>query len=67
MNAPPPPKPVSHPSAFAPLANRAFLGRAVRFLAAQGVTQFLDIGTGIPSPGSTSEVLHDLGHEARVA
>ncbi len=48
------------------IANRAFLGRAVRFLAAQGVTQFLDIGTGIPSPGSTSEVLHDLGHEARV-
>jgi hypothetical protein len=48
------------------IANRAFLGRAVRFLASQGIKQFLDIGTGIPSPGSTSEVLHDLGHEGRV-
>ena len=34
--------------------NRAFLGRAVRFLAAQGIGQFLDIGTGIPSPGNTA-------------
>lgn len=48
------------------LANRAFLGRAVRFLADRGITQFLDIGTGIPSPGSTSEVLRDRGHQARV-
>ncbi len=48
------------------IANRAFLGRAVRFLAGQGISQFLDIGTGIPSPGSTSEVLRDLRHESRV-
>jgi hypothetical protein len=48
------------------IANRAFLGRAVRFLAGQGINQFLDIGTGIPSPGSTSEVLHNLGHDGRV-
>ena len=31
-------------------ANRAFLGRAVRFLAAAGIRQFLDIGSGIPTP-----------------
>ena len=31
-------------------ANRAFLGRAVRFLAAAGIRQFLDIGSGIPNP-----------------
>ena len=32
--------------------NRAFLGRAVRYLAAQaGIRQFLDIGSGIPSHG----------------
>jgi hypothetical protein len=38
-------------------ANRAFLGRAVRFLAAEaGVRQFLDIGTGIPAAGNTHEV-----------
>jgi hypothetical protein len=48
------------------IANRAFLGRAVRFLAGQGITQFLDIGTGIPSPGSTGEVLRGLAHQARV-
>jgi len=48
------------------IANRAFLGRAVRFLAAAGITQFLDIGTGIPSPGSTSEILHTLNPDARV-
>ena len=48
------------------IANRAFLGRAVRYLAAQGIRQFLDIGTGIPSPGSTSEVLRELGTPARV-
>src|ERR1700733_12716439 len=47
------------------IANRAFLGRAVRFLADQGIKQFLDIGTGIPSPGNTSEVLRGLGHDGR--
>jgi hypothetical protein len=48
------------------IANRAFLGRAVRFLARQGITQFLDIGTGIPSPGNTGEVLGDINPGARV-
>jgi hypothetical protein len=48
------------------IANRAFLGRAVRFLARQGISQFLDIGTGIPSPGNTSEVLRDVNPDARV-
>jgi S-adenosyl methyltransferase len=38
-------------------ANRAFLARVVRFLAAEaGITQFLDIGTGIPAAGNTHEV-----------
>ncbi|GAA0410758.1 SAM-dependent methyltransferase [Microbispora corallina] len=36
--------------------NRAFLGRAVRFLAASGVTQFLDVGTGLPTQGNVHEV-----------
>jgi hypothetical protein len=31
---------------------RAFLGRAVRFVAGEGVRQFLDIGSGIPTQGS---------------
>jgi hypothetical protein len=38
-------------------ANRAFLGRAVRFLVTEcGIRQFLDIGTGIPTSNNTHEV-----------
>jgi hypothetical protein len=38
-------------------ANRAFLGRAVRYLTAEaGIEQFLDLGTGIPSANNTHEV-----------
>jgi SAM-dependent methyltransferase len=48
------------------LANRAFLGRAVRFLAARGIRQFLDIGTGIPGPGNTGEVARAVAPDARV-
>src|ERR1700757_965994 len=39
---------------FSARANRAFLGRAVRYLAQEaGIRQFLDIGTGIPTAGNT--------------
>jgi hypothetical protein len=42
-------------------ANRAFLGRAVRFLAAEaGIGQFLDIGSGIPTEQNVHEVAHDV-------
>jgi hypothetical protein len=37
-------------------ANRAFLGRAVRFLVAGGVHQFLDIGSGLPTCQSVHQV-----------
>lgn len=37
-------------------ANRAFLGRAVRFLAAARIRQFLDIGSGIPTAGNVHEI-----------
>ncbi|GAB1822423.1 SAM-dependent methyltransferase [Herbidospora sp. RD11066] len=47
--------------------NRAFLGRAVRWLCDQGVDQFLDIGTGIPSAGNTHEVAQGVNPAARVA
>ncbi|WP_305785426.1 SAM-dependent methyltransferase [Symbioplanes lichenis] len=40
-------------------ANRAYLGRAVRFLAGQGVRQFLDIGSGIPSVGNVHQIVPD--------
>lgn len=36
-------------------ANRAFLRRAVRYLVAQGITQFLDLGSGIPTVGNVHE------------
>jgi hypothetical protein len=37
-------------------ANRAFMRRAVRWAAGEGITQFLDIGSGIPTFGSVHEV-----------
>ncbi|MCX5209274.1 SAM-dependent methyltransferase [Kitasatospora sp. NBC_00240] len=46
--------------------NRAFLGRAVTFAAGRGIRQFLDIGTGIPAVGSTTEVAHRVAPDARV-
>jgi SAM-dependent methyltransferase len=47
--------------------NRAFLGRAVRFLAAEaGVRQFLDIGTGLPTANNVHEVAQGVTPSARV-
>jgi SAM-dependent methyltransferase len=48
-------------------AQRAFMGRAVRFLVGEaGIRQFLDIGTGIPSAGNVHEVAQELAPESRV-
>src|ERR1700722_1546230 len=48
-------------------ANRQFLGRVVRYLAGQqGVSQFLDIGTGLPAPDNTHEVAQALDPGARI-
>ena len=47
-------------------ANRAFLRRAVRYLVAQGVRQFLDIGSGIPTVGNVHEVAQAAAPDARV-
>jgi hypothetical protein len=48
-------------------ANRAFLARVVRYLAAEaGIRQFLDIGTGIPSANNTHEVAQAVAPEARI-
>jgi hypothetical protein len=53
--------------AFAARANRAFLGRAVRYLAGEaGIRQFLDIGTGIPTAGNTHQVAQAIAPESRV-
>jgi hypothetical protein len=48
-------------------ANRAFLGRAVRFLAGEaGIRQFLDIGSGIPTQNNVHQVAQDVAPGARV-
>ena len=47
--------------------NRRFLRRAVRYLAADaGITQFLDIGTGLPTQGNVHQVAQDINPAARV-
>ncbi|MFJ6216550.1 SAM-dependent methyltransferase [Streptomyces sp. NPDC092296] len=46
--------------------SRAFLARGVRHLAECGVTQFLDIGSGLPTAQNTHQVAQSLLPEARV-
>ncbi|MEU9776516.1 SAM-dependent methyltransferase [Streptomyces sp. NPDC047968] len=47
-------------------ANRAFMRRAVRFAVEEGVGQFLDIGSGIPTFGNVHEVAREADPGARV-
>jgi hypothetical protein len=48
-------------------ANRAFLGRAVRFLAGQaGIRQFLDIGSGIPTEQNVHQVARQAAPQSRI-
>jgi len=47
-------------------ANRAFLRRAVRYLVGRGITQFLDIGSGIPTVGNVHEVAQQSVPQASV-
>jgi SAM-dependent methyltransferase len=47
-------------------ANRAFLGRTVRRLANEGVRQFLDIGSGIPTVGNVHEIALGIDPQARI-
>jgi len=53
-------------AALAARANRAFLRRAVAFLAGQGIDQFLDIGSGLPTVGNVHEVAQRANPRARV-
>jgi hypothetical protein len=47
--------------------SRAFLGRAVRYLAAEvGIRQFLDIGTGLPTADNTHEIAQRIAPESRI-
>jgi len=48
-------------------ANRAFLARTVRYLAAaEGIRQFLDIGTGLPTANNTHEVAQASAPDSRI-
>jgi S-adenosyl methyltransferase len=48
-------------------ANRAFLGRAVRYLAGEaGIRQFLDLGTGLPTAQNTHQVAQSVAPDARI-
>lgn len=52
---------------FTVRANRAFLGRAVRYLAGEtGIRQFLDLGTGIPSADNTHDIAQATAPGCRV-
>ena len=54
-------------SRIPPRENRAFLGRAVRYLAGEaGISQFLDIGTGIPTSPNVHEVAQQIEPRARI-
>lgn len=49
------------------LANRAFLRRVVRHLVTEaGITQFLDIGSGLPTRGNVHQVAHEIDPRVRV-
>ena len=52
---------------FSARANRSFMGRVVRFLAQQGIDQFLDLGSGIPTVGNVHEIAQAVNPDARVA
>ncbi|MEY9844263.1 hypothetical protein ABH940_001330 [Streptacidiphilus sp. BW17] len=47
-------------------AGRSFLGRAVEFLAREGVDQFLDIGAGIPTSPNVHEIVQRVNPAARI-
>lgn len=47
-------------------ANRDFLRRAVRFMIRQGIDQFLDLGSGVPTAGNVHEIAQAADPDARV-
>ncbi|GIE74054.1 hypothetical protein Aph02nite_00040 [Actinoplanes philippinensis] len=53
-------------SRIPPRENRLFLGRAVRYLAEQGIDQFLDIGTGIPSAPHVHHIAQEINPRSRI-
>jgi O-methyltransferase involved in polyketide biosynthesis len=50
----------------AAFANRGFHQRAAKWIAEQGVRQFIDLGSGLPTVGNTHEVVRKVDPDARV-
>ncbi|GAA2349851.1 SAM-dependent methyltransferase [Saccharopolyspora halophila] len=48
----------------AAMANRLFLHRVVRYLAKRGIRQFIDVGSGVPTMGSTHQVADEIVPDA---
>lgn len=48
------------------LENRMFLRKSVRWLAQHGITQFIDMGSGLPTVGSTHETVLQVNPHARI-
>jgi O-methyltransferase involved in polyketide biosynthesis len=55
------------PSAQMARENRQFLGRAVSYVAARGVRQFIDVGAGLPTAVNTHDIARRVNPQARVA
>ena len=54
-------------AATSAMLNRQVLERAVRYLHDQGIDQFLDLGSGLPTARNTHEIAQELNPRARVA
>ena len=58
---------VHPPSAQMAQENRRFLGRAVSYVAACGIWQFIDVGAGLPTALNTHDIAQQVSSRARVA
>jgi O-methyltransferase involved in polyketide biosynthesis len=58
---------VHPPSAQMAQQNREFLGRAVSYVAARGIWQFIDVGAGLPTALNTHDIAQQASPRARVA
>lgn len=48
-------------------ASRPYIQRVVRYLAGEGIRQFLDVGTGLPTDQNTHEIAQSVAPDARIA
>jgi O-methyltransferase involved in polyketide biosynthesis len=58
---------VHPPSAQMAQENRRFLGRAVSYVAARGIWQYIDVGAGLPTALNTHDIAQQVNPRARVA